>query len=499
MNLLNKFNRKLIVTLFIILFINANAFANPEVSLQALRNLEKKVVVKTLANGLKVIIYPRGAAPVFGAVTIVGAGGVDEFPGETGISHMLEHMAFKGTKFFGTKDVKKETEILDKIEELARKTKSGNEFTKEQKKEWQDLHSELAKLTDSTQLDREFKLRGEVGLNASTGNELTTYYVSMPKNAFEFWAWIESERILNPIMREFYKERDVVLEERRMRLEDSPENKLYDQMMRVVFEKHAYRNPVIGYAEDIGYLTAKQTADFQKRFYVPQNMVVAIAGDVNSNEDFELIKKYFERIPKGPDPVRPSEVEPEQLAERTTKLKLNAEPINLIAYKKPNYPHPDDPALTLMQYLLAGSKISPMYKKLVLEKKMLSMLDVFEAPGSKYPNIILFHLVNKKPHSNAEVLKEFDLVIEEFKKSEISLAQLDIAKRSLAMEFLSPLSSNIEIAKTLATSQLIYGTWNESLKWLELMLQVKPEDIKRVTKKYLVKNSRTIASIEKIE
>ena len=211
----------------------------------ALKKVEKNVFTTKLDNGLRVIMYNRGIAPVFTGVLAVRAGGVDEHLGNTGISHMLEHMAFKGTDRLGTKDSSREGKLLERLEKLFTKTPLMENFNEEQLKEWKEIYEELTKIWNTGELEQEYTKWGASNLNATTSKETTNYYVSLPRSAFEFWCWLESERVLNPVMRRFYEERNVVLEERRMRYVDSPAGKLYEKMLGIAFLGHPYRNPVI--------------------------------------------------------------------------------------------------------------------------------------------------------------------------------------------------------------------------------------------------------------
>ena len=272
-------------------------------SAKLLDKLESQVVQKRLPNGLTVILYRRGKAPVFSASISVGVGGVDELPGHTGISHMLEHMAFKGTKTVGVRDAEREAELLEQLEQLKLKAASAPQtelpkFLKKIKK----VSLELKSLVNENELDLIFREMGAVGLNATTGKETTDYFMSLPSTAFESWCQLEADRILNPVMRQFYSERDVVMEERRMRSEDDPEGKIYEHLLGKAFTVHPYGFPVIGYEKDLLSLTAKMTADFHKKYYKAENITIAVVGDVDPERDLTMLEDYFGQIPNGGAP-----------------------------------------------------------------------------------------------------------------------------------------------------------------------------------------------------
>lgn len=490
------FYRLLRVLIVLVFCVPQLAAASTEELRSALKRFNNEVVEHTLSNGLKVLLYRRGVAPIFAGVVVVGVGGVDEVPGHTGMSHLLEHMAFKGTEELGTNDYTKEKLLLDELEQLAKESNGAQNLTPEQQERWLEIQTELKTIWEPDALDRQYRKRGGVGLNATTAKELTTYFINFPTNAFEFWAWIESERILKPVMRQFYRERDVVMEERRMRYEDSPGGKLYEELLGVAYLAHPYRNPVIGYERDLNKLLASETLAFQRKYYVPENMVVAVVGDIDPETAIPVLEKFFGRIPVGKRPDKPSVVEPPQSGERTFKLALDAAPQLAVAYKKPNYPHPDDAPITVLEEIAAGSKISPLYKQLVQKERVAASVDVFEAPGNEYPNLVFFSITPRSPHSNIEVLGRFDRALENFLQQPPTAEQLEIAKRSIAMSFLGRMDGNMSLAQELARTQMQYGDWRVLTRWFEEAIAVSPEDVFAVGQRYFVRSNRTVGRVE---
>jgi len=448
-----------------------------------------------LSNGVRVILYPRPMAPVFAGFVGLRVGAGDENIGETGISHLLEHMAFKGTPEIGTRDYEKEKTLLQELEILEAERQAQGALLAAQRERWQEVNRQLLSLWDLSGFTREYEKRGAVSLNASTDMELTRYYVNLPRSAFKFWCYMESERLQHPVLRQFYQERDVVLEERRMRYEDDPGGKLYELLLSSAFRVHPYRNPVIGYAFDVSRLTAAQLEQFRRRFYVPSNVVVAVVGDLTPEEDIKIIEVYFGRISGGGAPVRPPVVEPLQEGERRIVLETAAAPQLLIAYHKPNYPHPDDPPLSIMQEILAGGKLSPLYVEIVKKRRLATSLSHDEGPGFAYPNLMIFRFITRQPHSNGEVLQAFDRTISAFKKGPPTAEALEIAKRAIAMQYLSHLDSNLALASELAAAELIYNNWKAPLEWYDKAMAVTADDVERVAKKYLLDARRTVAEI----
>lgn len=478
-------------------FVTLISSASADDSMSALTEMTKKVRVFTLKNGLKVIMYNRGTAPVFTGAVVVRVGGSDEVQGETGISHLFEHMAFKGTKTIGTNDYAREKVLLDRLEVIAAASNSANSLSEEQRKEWDSIHTELKGIWAGEDFTRRLDKHGAQGLNATTDKEFTKYFVNLPRSAFEFWCRMEADRLINPVMRQFYQERDVVLEERRMRYEDDPLGKLYELLLGVAYQRHPYRAPVIGYERDIKSITARQLEAFRQRFYTPSNTVISVVGRVDPDQDIKVIEQYFGDIPAAPAPDRSAIIsEGEQEGERRVELRTKAAPQLLVAYRKPNYPHPDDPAISVMNEILSGGKTSPLYIELVKKKQIVSGIGSEEAPGLAYPNLFMFIAPVKAPHSTDEALAAFDGVIAKFKKTGPKEELLDIAKRSIGMSYLQQLGSNQSLALDFASSELMFGSWRTSVEWYDKVMQVTAEDVRRVSQMYLLPEHRTVGTVQ---
>lgn len=466
-----------------------------EGSRDAVKRILSKASTKTLDNGLSVLILPKGTAPVFAAVLTVRVGGVDEVRPKTGISHMLEHMAFKGTKSIGTKDYEKEKVLLEELEEIASRSKSATNFSKDDRLRWDEINSELQELWIPDAFTTVFEERGEVGLNASTDKEFTTYYIKLPKKYFEFWAKVEADRILNPVMRQFYQEREVVREERRTRTEDSPTGRLYEEFLLKAFKVHPYRLPVIGFDEDILTLTAKDMTEFHKRFYVPKNIALALLGDV-SERDFDIVERYFGNIPSREKQSQEILQEPPQLEERNVLIKGFGTPIIFIGYKKFPYPHPDDVKLSLAGEILAGSTLSPLFKGLVEEKRIVSSISYSENPGILFPNLMTFSMTPKSGFTNKKVLAEFERVLEEKLRAGFTEDELAIAKRSIARELVNIMSDTTGLGRILTQAKLGFGSWNDLIIWIDKILVATKDEVTDAARRYLVKTGRTIGELE---
>ncbi len=278
---------------------------------QSLRDFEKRVTEFTLDNGMHFIILERHEAPVVSFHSYVNAGSVDDPSGETGIAHMFEHMAFKGTETIGTTNYPEEKRALDEVEHIY------DQYDAERNKGEHASQTKLTALQEQLKAAMEkansfvipnaypriIEENGGVGMNAGTGEDSTNYFYNFPRNRLELWFLLESERFYDPVFREFYKERDVVREERRMRIESSPQGKLVEALLATAFEAHPYRNSPAGWASDIENFRLSEAVQFYKKYYVPANITVGIAGDVNPAECKRLALKYFAILPRARCPA----------------------------------------------------------------------------------------------------------------------------------------------------------------------------------------------------
>src|SRR5947209_5791479 len=285
MNMKTLLSRTLLLVFFFI-------FAASSVRAQNVASFEKRITVKKLANGLTVLIMERPEAPVFSFYTRVDVGSVQETPGITGLAHMFEHMAFKGTHEIGTTNWPAEKAALEKVEQayavyLREKLKETGRDPKKLaalEKTWQDAVADADQYVVPNQFPEIVESQGGVGLNASTDRDETVYFYSFPQNRLELWAYLESERFLEPVMRQFYKERDVVYEERRMSVDSSPQGRLLEQFLGSAYIAHPYGHPVVAWPSDLRAFSATDAMNFFHKYYVPSNIVITVVGDVKAAE-----------------------------------------------------------------------------------------------------------------------------------------------------------------------------------------------------------------------
>ncbi len=473
---------------------------------QSLKDFEKKVTEFDLPNGLHFIVVERHDAPVVSFHSLVNAGAVDDPKGQTGIAHMFEHMAFKGTANIGTKNFPAEKAALDQVERIydlvdALQREAADRHRAADPKRQAELDEQLKAAIEKAdsfvipnQYDEIVESNGGVGLNASTSTDSTDYFYSFPSNRLELWFLLESERFLAPVLREFYKERDVVREERRMRVESSPQGQLVEALGASAFEAHPYRNPSSGWSSDIEHLRIKEAAQFYRQYYVPGNITIGIAGDVDPKEARRLAEKYFARIPGAPLPPLIHTEEPAQAGEKRVAVQSATEPFVLIGYKRPNQNSKDDIVFDVVAEILSGGRTGTLYTDMVRDKKMaLAALAQPSFPGGKYPELFLFFLVPNQGHTNDENEKECYAVIERLKNEKPDAETLNRVKTKLRADLIRKLDSNSGLAGELTAYHVAYGDWRRLFTEPGEYNKITAEDVQRVARQYFVPESRTVA------
>ena len=469
---------------------------------QSLQDFEKKVTKFTLPNGLTFLLIERHEAPVVSFHTYVNVGSVDDPTGRTGLAHMFEHMAFKGTDTIGTKNWTAEKKALDAIEAVYDRLEAeeNKAFRSDPKKveaikaELKDAIETADTFVNENEFDRIVESNGGVGMNADTSEDHTEFFYSFPSNKIELWFLLESDRFMHPVFREFYKERDVVREERRMRTESSPVGKLVESAQSTAFEAHPYKNPAVGWGSDIENFRRTEAEAFYKRYYTPGNITIAIAGDVNPAQAKLMAEKYFGRLPKGSEPPRVRTVEPRQEGPKRVAVASPAQPFLLMSYKRPDQYSKDDAVLDVLNDILSDGRTGIIYKEMVRDKQIaLGAESIVSFPGGKYPSLFLFFVAPSAGHSIDENEKAINEIVERLKTQPVEPEALQRVKTKLRAALIQKLDNNSGLASELSTYEANFGDWRKLFTELDEYNKVTAEDVMRVAKTYLVESGRTVA------
>jgi len=481
----------------------AGAGAAPDQSLPVDLSLEGETLV--LDNGMTFILLPRTGAPVFSGHIAFEVGSLDTVPGQTGVAHMFEHMVFKGTRHIGTTDWEKERPLLEALQKTGDRLtllKATGEGTDE---EIARLEAELARLNEAQhayivkdEVDRIYSEAGGRGFNASTGTDYTRYFVSLPSNELELWMLIESQRIREPVLREFFSERDVVFEERRMRNDNHPVGKLFEHFTATAFLAHPYRLSPIGWASDILALTQSGTEVFFHEYCAPSNAVGVLCGNFDTARAKSLIYKYFGSIPARDDPPPVVTKEPPQEAERRVSVVFEANPMMMVGFHKPAWPHEDDLSMDLIQVILTDGVTSRLYRRMVEGDGSVFVIQAINGvPGTRCDNLFAFLAVLSGSATYEEVEAALYEELDRLKSEPVSEAELEKAKTRILSGLIHQWARPDDAASLAATYQFITGDWRSMEDYLRDIQRVRPEDIIEAARTYFTRENRTVAHLVK--
>ena len=475
----------------------------------------QQVAVKEhqLSNGMKVLLLERNDAPSISGGWVARVGSVDERPGITGMAHLFEHMMFKGTPTIGTKDYEKDIEIIAAQEKVRDAMRSEERRMREMWRrgeitdlqdpdqktaEWKQLNEEFKKLVEDhrkvivkNEFDRIYTANGGSGMNAYTSYDHTAYFITVPANKLELFMWMESERLLRPVLREFYAERDVVFEERRMRTESTPLGKFFESFNSLFWESHPYSWPIIGWPSDITAISKKQADAFYGTYYMPQNLTLVLVGNFKSKPALALAEKYFGRLKKGeglpPDVVT---LEQPQKAEKRFYAEAETNPNVDIYWHTPAFGHKDTYPLSVLAQVLS-TRTGRLHKELVLRKKLAT--DTWAWQGArKYAGE--FNMGAEITEGNTPEMAEQEIyrLIEQIKTEPVPAKELQKVKNNFAAAEYRRLSSNHPILMQIMRSEGL-GNWREINEAGPKIQAVTPADLQRVAKKYFTKENRAVA------
>ena len=468
----------------------------------------------TLSNGMKLLMVERHHSPAIAGGWVARVGSVNERPGITGIAHLFEHMMFKGTPTIGTSDAKRDAEIIEQqeqvrnamrreegimrlalrrgeIDDLAKPENKTKRY-RELETQFKDLIAAQREVLVKNEFDRIYTTAGASGMNAFTSNDMTGYFITVPANKLELWAWMESERLLRPVFREFYAERDVVFEERRMRTESTPLGKFQESLEALFWESHPYGWPVIGWPSDIPAITKAQADEFYALHYAPQNITLILVGDFETERAIQLCERYFGRIPRGereaPEVVT---LEMKQKVEKRMNAEAEANPQVDILWHTPAAGHPDSHALEVLAAVLSG-RSGRLHKALVLRDEVATS-SFAQQMSRKYAGIFNIGGEAKEPNTPGEVEAAIYFEVDRLKNELVSERELQKVKNNFAAMAVRRTSSNFHLLVQLIQYEGV-GDWKSINNEIPNILNVTAEDVRRVAGKYLVKENRTVAT-----
>lgn len=465
-----------------------------------------------LDNGMRLLLVPRKGDPNIAAGWIARVGSVNERPGITGLSHLFEHMMFKGTHAVGTKNIDENLKLIKEMDAvraelrkeeqmLIRKARLGEIKDAKDPAARSARHTELlAKFNELTkrekdlmvkdEFDRIYTTAGGSGMNAGTSNDFTIYFINVPANKLELWFWMESDRLRNPVFREFYSERDVVHEERRLRTDSTPIGKFNELYESMFWQSSPYGWPVVGWPSDLEGITREEALEYFAVNYAPNNLTAALVGDVDPARAVELAKKYFGRLPRGPrdpEPVRTTEMP--QLAEKRMVAYAETVPQVRVRYHTVADGHPDSFALNILSSLLTG-RTGRLYKSLVLQQQVANSVGAFQ-DSRKYEGLFEMNGVAKPGKTPEEVEQALYKELEKLQKELVDANELQKVKNQYAASAFRGIQANFGLMVQLLLRDANRG-WETLNTDPPRHQAVTAEDIKRVANTYFRPENRTI-------
>ena len=474
------------------------------------RSITEEIKEVTLPNGLRIFVLERPTSPTFAAVYMFGVGGASDPKGKSGIAHLLEHMMFKGSTTVGTLDPEKEKGLMQRLTELWQELhieldRQDDPFDPADEKKIADLREEIEKVSAEhkkllvkNEYDELITRAGGVSLNASTNNDTTSYYIQLPANRLEFWFKMESDRLLNPVFREFYSERDVVYEERRMRTENSARGRGYEAMRSILYPAHPYGTPVVGWPRDVERLTREDAMDYFVTYYSPSNCVMALAGDITAKQVEKLAKTYFSSWERQEIPRLGITAEPEQQGERRRVVEFDARPRIDMAWMTVPEGHQDMFALDVLSRVLGGLWSSRIDKTIVQEERIAANAGT-NHPTMKYSGYFAAGGTLRGDHTAEELETAIEREIKKIQDEGVTELELERAKIATEVSRVRSLKSNLGQAFRIASVVRMTGSTGYLDDYERKLNAVSVEDVQRVTKKYLTPARKCVVEVRKVE
>src|SRR6266436_329867 len=465
-----------------------------------------------LDNGMKVLLVQRKGSPNISAGWIAKVGSVNEHSGVTGISHLFEHMMFKGTQTLGTKNIEEDLRLnleLDRVkgelrkeeQALAQRLRVGEIADAKDPKvrtprhqqllaEFDRLNARQKDLLVRNEFDKIYTTAGATGMNAGTTDDFTIYFVSVPANKLELWFWMESDRLSSPVFREFYTEREVVAEERRMRYDSTPTGRYMQQFDSMFWKSSPYGWPVIGWTSDLDAITREDAMSYFGQYYAPNNLTACLVGDFDLAQATALAKKYFGRLQRSrhdPEPVRT--VEERQYGEQRMYASAETSPEVRIRFHTVADGHKDEPAFLILTTLL-NDRTGRLYKSLVLDQQVANSAFAGHE-GRKYEGFFEFRGVAKPGKTPEQVEQAIYNEIEKLQAELVPERELQKVKNQQAATNFRALQSSFSLMQQLLIADVNRG-WQTINTDPPKLQTVTAEDIQRIAKKYFAPEGRNV-------
>ncbi|MCY4511776.1 MAG: pitrilysin family protein [Acidobacteria bacterium] len=466
-----------------------------------------------LDNGMTLLLLPRPGDPNVAAGWVAKVGSVYERPGITGVAHLFEHMMFKGTAAIGTRNIEQDLQIIAELDEvkaalrveetalleaerLGRIDDAGDpahrtEGHRALMDRFETLLAQQEELLIPEDFSRIYSGQGASGMNAGTSYDFTLYFVNVPANKLELWFWMEADRLLNPVFREFYAERDVVHEERRLRTDSTPTGKFEEQFNSLFWQSSPYSWPVIGWPSDLEGITRAEALEFFDLYYAPNNLTAALVGDFDPDEAKALAERYFGRLSRGDrSPPQPRTREMPQMSEKRMHAYAETNPQVVIRYHSVPDGHVDEPALVVLGQLL-NDRTGRLYRALVEDQGVATRASGGQS-GFKFEGMFELRGVAAEGHTPEDVEQALYAEMERLKTEPVDERELQKVKNQNAASNFRQLQSNFFLMYSMLMREAYRG-WETLNTDPPLYDAVTADDIMRVAGTYFEPENRTVA------
>lgn len=477
------------------------------------------VTERTLSNGMRVLLVERHGEPSIAAGWVARVGSADEHVGITGMAHLFEHMMFKGTTTIGTRNPKEDSELNDAQDRVQAKIRKEYDLLREKQRrgeiadimdpavrtpalqrllvEFEALVAKQRALIVRDELDKIYQQEGAQEMNAATSKDQTRFFINVPANKLELWAWLESDRLRNAVFREFYSERDVVLEERRQTTESTPTGVAQEQFDAMLWQAHPYSWPILGWPSDICQVTREDANRFFATYYAPNNLTAVLVGDFNADDALRMMERYFGRIPANPRPApQVLTQEPAQLGEQRMVVALESEPMVVVAFKTVPWVHRDAAALKVLALVLRGNS-GRLTKELVLRQKVATSVAA-SMEGRKYGGTFFLEAAPMPDGKLEDLEPALYREIEKIAEYGVTEHELQKVKNQVQTKALLGMESNMGLHSALLGAEGD-GSYKDYLAQTDLVQAVTNEDIQRVARNYFAPENRNVMLVRRKE
>jgi predicted Zn-dependent peptidase len=453
----------------------------------------------TIANGMRFVVVQRTGVPVVSLAVCVDIGFADDPKGRSGLAHLIEHVAFKGTNLIGTTNPEMEHKALARSDVLQRQLRlAGSESgARDLKRRFEEAEDAAGKFASSSDFARLFETAGGVRLTARTNADETVFSVDLPANKVELWFLLESERFRGSVFREFYKEKEVVIDERRMRVDTNDRGRLMEDLLHVAFDTHPYGIPGLGIPSELRALSREDAVEFFRTYYNPANLVAVLVGDIDPSVARQLAVKYFGRLPAGKPRDERVNIDGQPETERWVVLRRNGPRRVALAYHKSMLAQKKKAAFDLLCTVLAQDRTSRLHQKLAIDKPLITSVQ-FNGyyPGGRDPGLLLLEATLTAETSAAEVVGAIRSELRWLTLHSVEQQTLATAKKRLTLTWASTLDRNSSAAYALAVWSAQSGTCNDLWEYFEDLQAVSPDELREVAASLFTSDTPVVGIIE---